>query len=61
MYCGGWMTGYPRHHPRHRPQPQVKTASKEVFKERLELAKQRDGEALFQVKGAEQAKTLKDE
>ena len=50
----GWV-------PQTSPQASPSTPSEEVFKGRLELAKQRDGEVLFQVKGAEQAKTLKDE
>lgn len=50
----GWV-------PQTSPQASPSTPSEEVFLKEVELAKQRDGEVLFQVKGAEQAKTLKDE
>ena len=57
-----WMDGWvPQRSPQASPSTPSEDGFKGVFKASKELAKQKYGEALFQVEGAEQAKTPKDE
>lgn len=57
-----WMDGWvPQRSPQASPSTPSEDGFKGVFKVSKQLAKQRLGEALFQVEGVEQAKTQKDE